>query len=98
MQAARGFKQAGLSVALNGSGDFEIAPVPPSLGNSGNMLDKLNAELLDSEQQWKAGKLPWCRETPDSIVESNTSHQNEKLVILAMLKDQNEELRNLVCH
>ena len=54
MQAAEGFKQAGLSVDLYGSEDSEIAkeacdawwaPVPPQYGNFNNMRDKINDEL-----------------------------------------------------
>ena len=62
MQAAKGFKEAGLSVDLDGSEDYEIAkeaadmwwaPVPAMLGDYANMRDKLNDELEDIEEQWK---------------------------------------------
>ena len=73
MQAAQGFKEAGLSVDLDGKEDFEIAkeaadfwwaPVPPSQGNYANMREKLNDELADIKQQWDNNCLLYTSPSP----------------------------------
>ena len=67
LQAAKGFKEAGLSVDLYGKEDMEIAKeaadmwwerVPSTLGNYANMRAKLNAELEDLEETLGISRWP----------------------------------------
>ena len=78
LQAAQGFKEAGLSIDLNGSEDLEVAkearefwwaPLPAELGNYSNMREKINDELAEIERMHANGELPWGRESVESLIE-----------------------------
>ena len=68
LQATRGYKYTGATVALDGTEDSMICREARDFWNDGEVRQHINAAVAEVEAQYKAGKLPWHYGTVRSLI------------------------------
>jgi len=68
LQASKGYKFTGATVALDGTEDCKICREAKDIWQELGMRKLINSAVAEVEAQYTAGKLPWAYKTVQSLI------------------------------